>query len=70
MKVSELKYQRLSIEEFTAEIKDIIRQVRHAASAQEVLEARKRYNALAVRLETAQALSYMRYSINTADEFY
>ena len=23
-----------------------------------------------VRLETAQALSYMRYSINTADEFY
>ena len=70
MKVSELKYQRLSIEEFTAEIKDIIRQVKHAASAREVLEARKRYNALAVRLETAQALSYMRYSINTADEFY
>lgn len=70
MKVSELKYQRLSIEEFTAEIKDIIQQVKHAASAQEVLEARKRYNALSVRLETAQALSYMRYSINTADEFY
>lgn len=70
MKVSELKYQRLSIEEFTAEIKDIIQQVKHAASAQEVLKARKRYNALSVRLETAQALSYMRYSINTADEFY
>lgn len=70
MKVSELKYQRLSIEEFTAEIKDIIHQVKHAASAQEVLEAREKYNALSIRLETAQALSYMRYSINTADEFY
>lgn len=70
MKVSELEYQRLSIEEFAAEIKDIIRQVKEASSAQEVLEARERYKALSIRLETAQALSYMRYSINTADQFY
>ncbi len=70
MKVSELKYERLSIEEFAGEIKDIIRQVKEASSAQEVLEARERYKKLSIRLETAQALSYMRYSINTADEFY
>ncbi|MCI8827907.1 MAG: M3 family oligoendopeptidase [Ruminiclostridium sp.] len=70
MKVSELKYERLSIEEFAGEIKDIIRQVKDASSAQEVLEARERYKKLSIRLETAQALSYMRYSINTADEFY
>lgn len=70
MKVSELKYERLSIEEFAGEIKDIIRQVKEASSAQEVLEARERYKKLSIRLETAQALSYMRYSVNTADEFY
>lgn len=70
MKVSELKYERLSIEEFAGEIKDIIRQVKEASSAQEVLEARERYKKLSIGLETAQALSYMRYSVNTADEFY
>ena len=70
MKVSELAYQRLSLEEFAAEIKEIIAQVKGAASAQEVMAARNRCNDLYIRLETAQALSYMRYSINTADEFY
>lgn len=70
MKVSELKYQRLTIEEFAAEMKEIIRQVKEASSAQAVLEARERYKKLSIRLETAQALSYMRYSINTADAFY
>ena len=70
MKVSELKYERLSLEEFAGEMKEIIHQVKGANSAQEVLEARERYKKLSIRLETAQALSYMRYSINTADEFY
>ncbi len=69
-KVSELKYERLTIEEFSKEAKAIIQQVKEAASAQAVLAARDRCNDLMVRLETAQALSYMRYSINTADEFY
>lgn len=70
MKVSELKYERLSIETFIDEMKEIIAQVKNAGSAGEVLAARDRCNQLAIRLETAQALSYMRYSINTADEFY
>ena len=70
MKVSELKYERLSIEKFAAEIQKIIAQVKNASSAQEVMDARNRCNDLYIRLETAQALSYMRYSINTADEFY
>lgn len=38
MKVSELKYERLSIEEFAAEIQKIIAQVKNASSAQEVSE--------------------------------
>ena len=70
MKVSELKYERLTLEAFAQEIQDIIAQVKNAASAHEVMAARNRCNDLYIRLETAQALSYMRYSINTADEFY
>ena len=69
-KVSELNYQRVTIEEFTAEMREIIRQVREAGSAADVLAARDRCNALSVRWQTAEALSYMRYSINTADEYY
>lgn len=69
-KVSQLPYTRLPLEEFAQEAQQIIDQVKRASSAQEVLAARDRCNKLVIRLETAQALSYMRYSINTADEFY
>lgn len=69
-KVSQLKYERLPIETFSQQMRQIIDQVTQASSAQEVLAARDRCNELVIRLETAQALSYMRYSINTADAFY
>ena len=69
-KVSELKYERLSMEEFAQEIKEVIHQVKTADSARAVLAARDCCNQLMIRWETAQALSYMRYSINTADAFY
>ena len=69
-KVSQLKYERLPIETFSQQMRQIIDQVTQASSAQEVLSARDRCNELVIRLETAEALSYMRYSINTADAFY
>ena len=69
-KVSELEYTRLPIEDFGKEAAAIIEQVKNAASAQEVLAARDKCNDLIIRWETAEALSYMRYSINTADAFY
>ena len=69
-KVSELNYERVTIEDFTREMRDVIQAVRQAQSAGDVLAARDRCNALSIRWETAQALSYMRYSINTADAFY
>ena len=69
-KVSDLRYERVTIEEFQTEMAAVIQQVKNAASASDVLAARDRCNALSVRWQTAEALSYMRYSINTADEFY
>ena len=70
VKVSELNYERVTIEEFTREMEAVIRQVKEAQTAADVLAARDRCNALSVRWQTAEALSYMRYSINTVDEFY
>ena len=69
-KVSQLPYQRVSMEEFAQEIQGIITQVKEASSAQAVMAARDQCNQLVIRWQTAEALSYMRYSINTADPFY
>ena len=68
-KVSQLPYQRVSMEAFAQEIQGIITQVKEASSAQAVMAARDQCNQLVVRWQTAEALSYMRYSINTADPF-
>lgn len=70
MKVSELQYERVTLEEFAQEAEAVIQAVKNASNAQDVLAARDRYVKLTTRMETAEALSYMRYSINTVDEFY
>ena len=70
MKVSERKYERVTLETMAEALKEIIEQVRNASSAGEVMAARNRCNDLYKRFETAEALSYMRYTINTADQFY
>ncbi len=70
MKVSQLPYQRVTIEQLTDSIRQIVEDIRNAESVETVLEARKRYNALSKEYGTATALSYMRYTINTVDPFY
>ena len=70
MKVSELPYQRVTIEELEASVQEILSAIENARSVEDVLEARKAYNELSKRYSTASALSYMRYTINTVDEFY
>ena len=68
--VSALPYTRVTIENFGQKIQAVIDQVKGAASPQEVLAARDACNQLVIQWQTAEALSYMRYSINTADPFY
>ena len=70
MKVSELEYRRVTIEYMRDEVAEIVAQIEHAQSVEDVLEARKRYIALCEEYSTASALSYMRYTINTVDAFY
>lgn len=70
MKVSELKYERVSLESVRDEIEKNISRIRNAKSAGEVLEAREKLLETVKEFATAQSLSYMRYTLNTADEFY
>lgn len=70
MKVSEIQYKRITIEEISARVQAVISKVKSAASAAEVLAARDEYIELYKNFATASALSYMRYTLNTADEFY
>ena len=70
MKVSKLPYKRVTIEAAASVMEDVIRRIREAGSADEVLAAREDYLPLLRDYMTAASLSYMRYSINTVDEFY
>lgn len=68
--VSQRTYTRVTLEEFAQEAQEILDLIQKAATARDVLAARDRYVALVTRYQTAEALSYMRYTINTVDEFY
>ena len=70
MKVSELPYRRVTIEEAAAVMEDVIRRIKEAKNADEILAAREEYLPMLRDYMTAGSLSYMRYSINTVDEFY
>ena len=70
MKVSELPYRRVAIEEYRAVLEDVIARVKGAQSAEEILAAREDYLKIEREFQNAVNLSYMRYSINTADAFY
>lgn len=70
MKVSQLPYRRVTREEMTAGLRHVIERVRGARGVEEILEARAEYLSLKTEYDTAQSLSYMRYTINTVDPFY
>lgn len=70
MKVSELEYRRVTVEEVGAAAKEILAQVQNAQRIDAVLAARDRYLKLMTEFSTANSLAYMRYTINTADPFY
>ena len=70
MKVSDLIYKRITIEYMEQETESIIQQINNASCVDDVLSARKRYIELCEEYNTANSLSYMRYTINTIDEFY
>ena len=70
MKVSQLPYRRVSLEEVRESMERVISEIRGAQSADEILKAREEYLAVLLEYESNVALANMRYTINTADPFY
>ena len=70
MKVSELPYRRVTLEEVTAVMETVLPRIRGAESAEEILAAREDCQKLMLEYRTNAALAYMRYSVNTVDPFY
>ncbi len=70
MKVSEMPYKRITVEEFKEQAEKIIEKIKAAKSAEDLKAARDEYNAISVEVETACALANCRFTLNTRDEFY
>ena len=70
MKVSELPYRRVTLEEVKQVMEDVLARVRNAKSVEEILAAREDYLKLNLEFTTNVSLANMRYTINTVDEFY
>lgn len=70
MKVSEIKYERVALESIADEMEKNIAAIKNAGSVGEVLEAREKILKAVEEFNIAQSLAHMRYTLNTADEFY
>ncbi len=70
MKVCEMPYEHIVFEDFEKAAKEIINGVKNAENADEVLAWREKYVQLTANYSTQMSLCYIRYSCNTADEFY
>lgn len=70
MKVCDIPYERYSVERALQAYKTAIADINGAKSASEALAARKALLNELTELNTSGALSYMRWSCNTKDEFY
>lgn len=70
MKFSEMPYRRIDMEKVTAAIREIVAEFQAAGTAGEQLELIRRMDALKVEVSTMSSLAYVRFTINTADEFY
>ena len=70
MKVKDMPYEHLTIEEIRQEARAIIDEVKNAKCHNCVLRARDRMHKLMIRYQSNASLCYIRYSCNTADEYY
>lgn len=70
MKVSEMPYQRITVEEFKEKAEKIIAKIKAAKSAEDLKAARDEYNKISEDVDTAASLANCRFTLNTRDEFY
>ncbi len=70
MKVSEMPYERITVEEVKEKASLIIEKIKNAKSAEDLKRARNEYNKISEEVETACSIANCRFTLNTKDEFY
>lgn len=70
IKIPDIQYKRYTIEEAKAAFSDAISELSAAKCADDVLKAREKYLETVNHFVTAATLSNIRFTLNTADEFY
>ena len=70
MKVKDLPYVRFEVEAGKKAIEEFEIAEKNATSVEDVLEARKKWLEAVSEYATNASLAYVRYSVNTRDEFY
>ncbi len=70
MKIKDMPYEHITKEEITEVFTSVIDKVKSAASVGDVLSAREEYLVFFRRLMSNMSLCEIRYTCNTADEFY
>ncbi len=69
-KVKDIPYERVTIEWFRAHAEKEIDAVKHATCVEQILKSRKRFLDAQIEWNTAEALSYSRYTLDCNDAFY
>ena len=70
MKIKDMPYVHPDMDKIRNEMTEIIDSVKNASTVDEILAAREKYIALNTEVYTAATLVNIRYTCNTADEFY
>ena len=70
MKLSQIPYKRITLEEITEKMNSLTAEFDKAANAAEQLEIYKKFDEYSSDISTTFSLLNIRYTLNTADEFY
>ena len=70
MKFSEMPYKRPSLDELRKVGEEVLARIENAADVQAVIDAYMEFDKYNEEVNTMGSLSYVRYTIDTRDEFY
>ena len=70
MKLSDIKYERPNIDELRARAEELFKRFDEAQTADEQLAVYNEYIAMSESISTQSSLAYIRFTLDTRDEFY
>ena len=70
IKVKDLPYSRFDVKRLEEAINKFVEAEKNAQSVQDVLKARKEWFDVAEEYSTSGSIAYVRYTLDTRDEFY